>query len=111
MTNKKKKIESLPKYEAWLYESLQKQGEAKLYLQAALEDYQIEGDIGCLLLAIRDVAKAQGGIKMLAQKTSLSRESLYKALSNTGNPQFATIWVILQALGFHFIIEPLDKAA
>ena len=111
MMKAKRKLSSFPKYEEKLHEALRDGEEAKFYLQAAMSDYQQEGDMSCLLLAIRDVVKARGGMTALSEKTKLSRESLYKALSNTGNPQFSTLWIILSALGFHFVIEPLDKAA
>ena len=111
MNARKKKIEDYPKYEDRLHEILKDEEEAQLYLQAALDDYQIEDDLGCFLLAIRDVVTVRGGMGELAKKINLSRESLYKALSDTGNPQFSTIRLVLNALGFQFVIIPLDKAA
>ena len=107
MSKNKKKINNFPKYEGLLHDSLKDKEDAKLYLQCAFDDYERDADVGCLLLAIRDVVKAQDGMTELSQKTNLSRESLYKALSSTGNPQFSTVWAILNALGFHFVIESL----
>jgi probable addiction module antidote protein len=57
------------------------------------------------LLALRHVAQAQGGIGKLATKTHLNRESLYKTLSNKGNPKLQTIGILLKGLGFEFSIK------
>ena len=64
------------------------------YLNAALEDENPD----VFLQAIADVAKARGMSK-LAQDTGLGRESLYKALSENGNPSFATVLKVTKALG------------
>ena len=45
------------------------------------------------------VAARARGMTQIAKDAGLSRESLYKALSNTGNPEFATVLRVLQALG------------
>ncbi|MDE0310599.1 MAG: putative addiction module antidote protein [Acidiferrobacterales bacterium] len=63
------------------------------YLEAAFED----GDPQLIVAAIGDIAKAYSMTK-LASKTRLSRESLYKALSQRGNPRFATVLNLLLAL-------------
>ncbi len=47
--------------------------------------------------ALGTVARAKGMIEV-ARKTGLSRESLYKALSAEGNPEFATILKVMSAL-------------
>lgn len=74
---------------------------AQEYLNAALED---EDDPRVFLLALRDVADAYGGVGKLAKAAELSRESLYRALSKKGNPQFDTIDKCLDALGFQITI-------
>jgi len=45
------------------------------------------------------VAARARGMTQIAKDAGLSRESLYKALSDTGNPEFATVLRVLQALG------------
>ena len=67
-------------YQPDLIESLRDAGEAEEYLNAALE----EDDPELFLLALRNVAEAQGGVAQLAEKTKLNRESLYKMLSERG---------------------------
>src|SRR3989454_10478017 len=64
------------------------------YLEAALE----EGDPALVAAALGDIARAKG-MTQIARKTGLGRESLYKALSPEGNPEFATVLKIVRALG------------
>jgi probable addiction module antidote protein len=63
------------------------------YLNTVLE----EDDPKLLMLALRNVAGAKGGISVLAEQTGLNRESLYKTLSGNRNPGIATINTILHA--------------
>jgi len=71
------------------------------YLDAAVED----GDIAIVLAALGDIARAKG-MTQIARDTGLGRESLYKALSTTGNPEFATVLKVVQALGLQFHVQP-----
>ena len=89
-------------------EKLRDKKEARLYLSLALEEYEQDGDVKALLLALRDVAEAQGGISKLAERTSLNRQNLYKALSSHGAPRFETVGTILRALGFRLSVEPMS---
>ena len=90
-------------------EQLHDPEDAKIYLSVALEDYEKNEDIEAFLLAVRDVAEAQGGISKLAERVSLTREGLYKALSENGNPQLSTMGKILHGLGFKFSIEAREN--
>ncbi len=54
--------------------------------------------------AIQYVAIAKGGIAKLAEITGLNRESLYKTLSEQGNPHYDTLSMIVHGLGFRFAI-------
>ncbi len=87
-------------YQPDLIESLRDTGEAEEYLNAALE----EGDPELFLLALRNVAEAQGGVAQLAEKTKLNRESLYKMLSGRGNPELRSLDALLHALGFRLAV-------
>ena len=64
------------------------------YLEAALED----GDPALVAAALGDIARAKG-MGQIARETGLGRESLYKALSPQGNPEFSTVLKVLRALG------------
>ena len=64
------------------------------YLEAVFED----GDPALIAAALGDIARAKGMSK-IAEDTGLGRESLYKALSADGNPEFATVLKVVHALG------------
>ena len=71
------------------------------YLEAAFED----GDPALIAAALGDVARARGMTKVAAD-AGLGRESLYKALSPNGNPEFATVLKVMQALGLRLHASP-----
>ena len=64
------------------------------YLEAVFED----GDPALVAAALGDVARAKG-MSQIAEAAGLGRESLYKALSTDGNPEFATVLKVMRALG------------
>ena len=71
------------------------------YLEAALE----ENDPALVTAALGDIARAKG-MTQVARDAGLGRESLYKALSPTGNPEFATILKVVAALGLQLHAAP-----
>jgi len=87
-------------YQEYLIERLRDPREAEEYLNAALE----EEDPQLFLLALRNVAEAQGGVAQLAEKAKLNRESLYKMLSERGNPELKSLDTLLHALGFRLTV-------
>lgn len=87
-------------YQSDLIENLRDPREAEAYLNAALE----ENDPELFLLALRNIAEAQGGVAQLAEKAKLNRESLYKMLSERGNPEFRSLEALLHALGFRLAV-------
>jgi probable addiction module antidote protein len=88
------------RYEDLLDEDLKDSTEALGYLNACLEDR----DPDLFLLALRDVARARGGVAKLAEITELNREHLYRMLSQDGNPEFRSLEMLLDALGFRLAI-------
>lgn len=76
-----------------------------LYLEAAFED----GDPALIAAALGDVARAMG-MTRLARRTGLTRESLYRALSAEGRPEFTTVLKVLRAFGLRLAPVPLDAA-
>jgi probable addiction module antidote protein len=78
-----------------------------MFLQTVLEEYEKDPDEGALLSALRQVAKANGGMTELAKKTDLTRERLYKTLSQKGNPRLKNFRKILQAFGYTLTIKPI----
>jgi len=91
-------------------EKLRDPEEARTYLSVALEEYEQDGDAEAFLLALRDVAEAQGGLMKLAQRAKLNRQNLYKALSGKGNPRLQTVEAILHELGFRLSVEPIKTS-
>lgn len=75
--------------------------DTRLYLEAcAAED---PGDGSLIRAALNDIARA-GNMSRLAREVGMSREGLYKALSEGGNPTFATVMRIARALGMRLRI-------
>jgi probable addiction module antidote protein len=76
------------------------------YLEAAL----LEGDPALIAAALGDIARAKG-MSQIARDSGLGRESLYKALSAEGNPEFATIMKVIAALGLQLHASPTGSRA
>ena len=85
-------------------EHLETEEDMAAYLDAALED----GDTAVIVAALGDIARARG-MAQIARETGLGRESLYKALSATGNPEFATILKVVRALGLQLHVQPAQS--
>jgi probable addiction module antidote protein len=84
-----------------LIQSLKSSKEAKAYFDAILEECKNCDEKEAqklLLLALKNITEAQGGIAKLAIKTGLGRESLYKTLSAKGNPKLSTLITVTYAL-------------
>ncbi len=75
------------------------------YLEAAFE----AGDPALIAAALGDVARARG-MTQIAADAGLGRESLYKALSPSGNPEFATVLKVMQALGLGLGLRPFSAS-
>jgi len=85
---------------------LRTEEEMALYLEAALE----VGDSALVAAALGDIARAKG-MSQVARDAGLGRESLYKALSPTGNPEFATIMKVVGVLGLRLSVSPAEVSA
>ena len=105
-----KKINRLTSsYEERLIESLKDPLEARVYLEAALEEYEETRETAPLLLALKDVAKAQGGVGALSRRAGLNREHLYRVLSSKSQPRLDKMLAIVSALGFRIRLEPQES--
>jgi probable addiction module antidote protein len=80
-------------------EQLRTPEEMAAYLEAWLEE--APDDVGGIARALGDIARAKG-MSTVARETGLSRESLYKSLSEDGNPSLATVLKVAKALGLRF---------
>jgi probable addiction module antidote protein len=93
-------------YKEELLKALRDPAEAAEYLSAALEEDSDE----LFLLALRNVAEAHG-MKKLAEDAQLNRESMYRMLSEQGNPRLASLTAILRQLGLKLSVKVEDAVA
>jgi probable addiction module antidote protein len=72
------------------------------YLKAALEDTE---EPRVLLMALRHIAEAHGGVAKVAKAAGIERESLYRVLSSRGNPRLSTLVAVTKAMGLKLTFE------
>ena len=94
----KRKVKTLP-YDSSEY--LDSQEAISAYMEEALAT----DDPAFIAKALGTVARARG-MTQIAKKAGLSRESLYKALSADGNPEFGTVMRVMDALDLKFTVAP-----
>lgn len=97
----------MPKTKTQLWDvanHLESKEDIAAYLEAALED----GDPTLITAALGDVARSKG-MTQISRDTGLGRESLYKALSVEGNPEFVTILKVFQALGLRLQVTTVES--
>ena len=88
-------------HDSWLFDQLQDAEFAAEFLNAASED----DDPKTYLTALRKVVEARGGVASIADRTHLSRETLYRTLSSRGNPTIKTLHAVLKATGLRFAVS------
>ena len=88
-------------YEDSLLQSLRDPAEAAAYIDAVLET----GDQAALLLALRQVAGAHG-MAEVARRADLGGKTLFKTLTDDGNPTLATLTGVLHAVGLRLSVTP-----
>ncbi|HEY7840754.1 MAG TPA: addiction module antidote protein [Gammaproteobacteria bacterium] len=76
--------------------------EAAAYLEAVIA----EGDQAATMLALRQVARAHGGVAAVARRAGLTREATYKMLSGSGNPELRSLTAVLAATGLRIAVKP-----
>jgi len=75
------------------------------HLNSILED----GDQQELMLALRRMSKAFGGVQKLAGQAKLNTNTLYRTLSPKGNPELKSLRAVLKAMGMRLTVRPLRK--
>jgi probable addiction module antidote protein len=85
---------------------LRNRAEIAAYIEAMLED----GHARAVPIALRTVAEVVGGVAALADKTGLSREALYRTVSDGGNLRLETLAAILAAFGLRLTVQPARNA-
>jgi len=91
-------------YEDWLVERLRDPAEAAAYIEAVIAD----GDQPAIMLALRQIARARGGIAEIARKAKLTREATYRMLSRRGNPELKSFTAVLRATGLRLSVKPVE---
>lgn len=76
-------------------------------LNSILED----GDQGELMVALRQMTKAFGGVPKVAEQAHLNPTQLYRTLSPTGNPAFSSLSAILKAMGMRLSVQSIQTPA
>ena len=72
---------------------------------ALLDEALAGGDEGDIMYALRAISEARGGIASVATATGLSRETLYRTLSRSGNPRLSTLLALVRAAGVRLRVE------
>lgn len=86
------------KHSDFVAETLQDPKEVEAYLNAALDDAFEQNELRLFLMALRDVATARD-MKTVAAQANLNRESLYRSLSEKGNPELSSLCAVLKTVG------------
>jgi len=94
-------------YDKHLFKELRNPEAVASYLSAAAQ----EGSLREFLIALRNVADAYGGIGELSNMTELNRQTLYRTLSEDGNPTLASLMTILDAIGVSLAFTVQDEEA
>nr|VFK11912.1 MAG: probable addiction module antidote protein [Candidatus Kentron sp. LPFa] len=77
------------------------------YAMALLNSILEEGDQGELMVTLRQMARAFGGVQAIAEQARLNPTQLYRTLSPKGNPVLSSLSVILKAMGFRLAVVPM----
>jgi probable addiction module antidote protein len=103
---RKSKVVTSRSHEAATVESFRKDPTyAAEYLNAVLAD----GDQEEVMLALRRLSRAFGGVSKLAKETNLNATTLYRTLSPKGNPELKSLITLLRALGMQLAVRPLSQ--
>jgi probable addiction module antidote protein len=80
------------------------------YAVELLNSILADGENGELLIALRQMAKAFGGVQRVAEQAGLNPTQMYRTLSEEGNPALSSLTAILKAMGLRLTIEPVKAA-
>jgi probable addiction module antidote protein len=91
-----------------ILDHLKTEEDMSLYLEACFEE--AGNDSAFIAKALGDIAKARS-MTQLVEDTGLGAERLSQDLSGEGNPSFATIWKVINALGLKLHVETVAKTS
>lgn len=81
------------------------------YAAATLDSILKDGDQGDLLIVLRQMTKAFGGVPKVAERAGLNRTQLYRTLSERGNPEVRSLMAVLETMGLRLAIRPARRVA
>lgn len=112
VTTSKERLATFPRArDVFLAELSESKKNRDIYLQIAIEDFEEEKNLPAFLLALRNIVTAGCGVQELAEKLKLNRQTIYKALSPKGNPSFALVDAIINALGMKLLVKAKSKSS
>ena len=76
-----------------------------------LNDLLQDGEPADLLVALRQIADANGGVRAVAKEAELNANQLYRTLSQQGNPELRSLFAVLKVLGLRLAIQPDQQHA
>ena len=82
---------------------------AEFAIKLALQEFEKDNNVECLLDTLRLVAQAQGGLAALARRAAVSRQALHEALSPAGNPRLRTFQSVLDGLGLRMSFRTVNR--
>jgi len=77
---------------------------------AVINDILADGDQAELLIVLRQLAQAFGGVQAVAEQARLNPTQLYRTLSPKGNPALSSLLAVLKAMGLRLAVTPLNSA-
>lgn len=92
-------------HEEVMVEMFRDDPEFAIYL---LNDVLRDGDSAELLMLLRQLTKAFGGVQEVAARAKLNPKSLYRSLSGKGNPEFRSLTRVLEVMGLRLMVESIE---
>ena len=96
-------------YQTDLLKRLANREYAAEYLKAAFDETLADGNKAAFLLALKNVVDATGAMQTVANEAQISRQHLYRMLSEEGNPTLETLTSVLQAVGMTIDFKPVVR--
>ena len=78
---------------------------------ATLDAILADGDQGEMLVTLRQMTKAFGGMPAVAKAAELNATQLYRTLSQKGNPEVRSLNAVLRTMGLRLAVQPLEETA
>lgn len=76
-----------------------------------INDILEDGDQAELLIVLRQLTLAFGGVQNVAEHAHLNPTQLYRTLSPKGNPTLSSLTAILKAMGMRLAVQPFSTAS